>query len=90
MVLGWVASYMESQVSGAGTAVEKIPKPSKKLVLDWVVAAWRELQERPELIKRSFKVCGISNNFDGTEDKLVRCTKYISEELQDQPGDLAW
>ena len=35
----------------------------------------------------SFKVCGISNNLDGTEDKLVRC-KYISEELQDQPGDL--
>ena len=62
-------------------------KTSKQLVLHWFVAAWRELEERPELIRRSFKVCGISNNLDGTEDKLVRC-KYISEELQDQPGDL--
>ena len=30
--------------------LEKIPKPSKQQVLDWVVKAWRELQKRQKCI----------------------------------------
>ena len=39
--------------------LEKIPKPLKQQVVDWVVKTWRELQEREDLIVKSFKVCGI-------------------------------
>ncbi len=82
----WVG-YMESQVNAGGAGMVKIPKPSKQLVLNWVVAAWRELQKRPELIRRSFKVCGISNDLDGDEDELVRCSKYISEDLKEPESE---
>ena len=53
-------------------------KALKQQVLDWIVIAWRKLQERPELIRPSFKVCGISNNLDGSEDKYVRCDNTLN------------
>lgn len=81
MVLGWVHG-VPSPVYRSWD--RKIPKSSKQQVLDWIVIAWRELQERPELIRQSFKVCGISNNLDGSEDKYVRCDNYISEDLKVQ------
>ena len=64
-----------------------IPKPSKQQVVDWIVAAWRELWQRPELVQKSFKVCGISDALDGSEDEMVQCGKYISETLAPEPQD---
>ena len=63
--------------------VEKIPKPSKQLVLVWVVAAWMELQKRAEMIMRSFKLCGISNNLHDSEDKFLRCANYATDDLKE-------
>ena len=33
---------------------------------------------------KSFKVCGISSCLDGSEDKLVRCGQYITEQMQSE------
>lgn len=43
--------------------------PSRNLVLRWVKQSWEEIPE--EMVKRSFKTCGISNALDGTEDDAV-------------------
>ena len=61
--------------------MEKILKPSKQQVIEWVLKAWRELQKRQKLIVNSF---GISSCLDGSEDKLVRCGQYITEQMQSE------
>ena len=43
--------------------------PSKNLVLRWVRQSWEEIPE--EMVRRSFKTCGISNALDGTEDDAI-------------------
>ena len=43
--------------------------PSRNLVLRWIKAAWAEKPE--EMVRKSFKTCGISNASDGTEDDAV-------------------
>ena len=43
--------------------------PSRNLVLGWIKAAWAEIPE--EMVRKSFKTCGISNALDGTEDDAV-------------------
>ena len=55
------------------------PKPPQMDdYLNWIVEAWASIPK--ELIKKSFKVCGITNALDGSEDseftalkKTVRC-----------------
>ncbi|KAF7637694.1 hypothetical protein Mgra_00001994 [Meloidogyne graminicola] len=41
--------------------------------LSWVADAWDSIPT--EDIKRSFKVCGITNEIDGSEDELIHCFK---------------
>ena len=43
--------------------------PSRNLVLKWVKQSWAEIPA--EIIRKSFKTCGISNALDGTEDDEV-------------------
>lgn len=44
--------------------------PSKQLMLTWIKQAWDSIS--PELIRKSFKKCGISNSLDGSEDHLFQ------------------
>ncbi len=46
---------------------------SVDIYLEWVLNAWESISK--ELIQNSFKVCGISNAVDGSEDDLVHCFK---------------
>jgi hypothetical protein len=39
--------------------------------LNWVVIAWDQLST--DIIARSFKICGITNAADGSEDDLIHC-----------------
>lgn len=32
---------------------------------EWIIKAWNEI--KPHAIQKSFKICSISNNLDGTE-----------------------
>jgi hypothetical protein len=47
----------------------KIKRPSYSLVANWVKDSWDAID--PNMIKRSFKCCGISNNINGSEDDLI-------------------
>ena len=51
------------------TPAGKKKAPSRNLVLRWIKAAWAEIPE--EMVRKSFKTCGISNALDGTEDDAV-------------------
>jgi hypothetical protein len=47
--------------------------PTRVLLATWVKCAWDKIP--PELIRKSFLVCGISNSLDGTEDNLINVLK---------------
>ena len=47
----------------------KIKRPSYSLVASWVKEGWDAIDIN--MIRRSFKCCGISNAIDGTEDTLI-------------------
>ena len=51
------------------TPAGKKKAPLKNLVLRWVKQSWEEIPE--EMVRRSFKTCGISNALDGTEDNAI-------------------
>ena len=51
------------------TPAGKKKAPSRNLVLQWIKTAWAEIPE--EMIRNSFKTCGISNAMEGTEDDAV-------------------
>ena len=44
--------------------------PSKIVMLKWVKQAWDAIS--PDIIRKSFKKCGISNTIDGSEDNLFQ------------------
>ena len=51
------------------TPAGKKKAPLKNLDLRWVKQPWEEIPE--EMVRRSFKTCGISNTLDGTEDNAI-------------------
>ena len=66
----WMADDMaEKELTRGGN-----PRPPPMdTYLQWVIDAWEGLSA--DLIRASFKSCGITNNVDGTEDELVHCFK---------------
>lgn len=72
MMRNFYDAYMTSgdlQYTKAGN-----PKaPPLEVYCAWVVKAWDSLSE--EMIKHSFKACGISNAIDGSEDAMIHCMK---------------
>ena len=51
------------------TPAGRIRRPSYETVVNWVNRSWNALDVN--LIRRSFKCCGISNKRDGTEDDWI-------------------
>lgn len=47
----------------------RIKKPSYSLVANWVKDSWDAID--PNMIRRSFKCCGVSNDINGSEDDLI-------------------
>src|SRR6185437_15117617 len=47
----------------------RIKKPSYLLVANWVKDSWDAIDSN--MIKQSFKYCGISNDINGLEDDLI-------------------
>ena len=45
--------------------------PGMNVYLKWIMDAWKSISN--ETIVKSFKVCGITNATDGSEDNLIRC-----------------
>ncbi|CAI7912855.1 unnamed protein product [Closterium sp. NIES-54] len=48
---------------------DELKKPSPEVVLRWVSQAWKAVPA--DLIKHAFLTCGISNQLDGSEDRLA-------------------
>ena len=53
----------------AFTPTGKIKRPSYSTVASWVKDSWEEVSV--DLIKNSFKCCGVSTKLDGSEDDLL-------------------
>ncbi|XP_051246668.1 zinc finger and SCAN domain-containing protein 12 [Dicentrarchus labrax] len=63
----WLAGDTDKEYTAGGY----LKAPARHLLVDWVVAAWDNLDE--DLIRESFKVCGLSVKSDGSEDDLILC-----------------
>lgn len=55
--------------------------PSKALLLSWIKDSWATIT--PEVIRKSFKKCGVTVALDGTEDHLFQAES--ESESDDQP-----
>ena len=58
---------------------------SKNLVLRWVKQSWEEIPE--EMVRRSFKMCGISNALNGTEDDAIyddKMPEVADDDMEDE------
>ncbi|KAI2802380.1 hypothetical protein BLOT_009827 [Blomia tropicalis] len=51
----------------------KMKPPPLEEILSWIEKSWTAISN--ELIKKSFIVCGIANNVDGSEDGEIHCLK---------------
>ena len=49
------------------------PSVSKDKIMDWIVSA----NTQSSSVAKFFKVCGLSNALDGTENGLIRCAKEL-------------
>uniref|UniRef100_A0A131XQ93 Putative pogo transposable element n=1 Tax=Hyalomma excavatum TaxID=257692 RepID=A0A131XQ93_9ACAR len=70
--------YAEWMRSGepAVTPTGRLKRASPATICKWIVDAWASIPE--DLVRRSFKKCGISNALDGTEDE------YLWDDLSDK------
>lgn len=64
--------FMALQVSSS-----KLKTVTKPEIVEWVKAGMDYLQEKPEIVKKSFLVCGITNSLDGTENAMIRCAREL-------------
>ncbi len=55
------------------TTAGNLRAPSIATLCSWIVAAWDSLSS--DMILKSFKVCGVSNAVDGSEDGEIHCFK---------------
>ena len=67
----------------------KIKRPSYSLVANWVKESWDLMDIN--MIRNSFKCCGISNDMNGSEDNLIfdfnQSNKENLEVEEDNEGD---
>lgn len=72
----------------AFTATGKIKRPSYSTVATWVKESWDDVSV--DLIKKSFKCCGVSTKLDGSEDnQLFDYDKVLDsdEEIEGPEGN---
>ena len=69
----------------AFTATGKIKRPSYSTVATWVKESWDEIS--PDLIRSSFKCCGVSTKLDGSEDHLLFEYNKVSADSDDEVED---
>ena len=64
---------------------DKIPPPTRQLIVNWVENAWINIKSRKDSIAKSFLVTGISNTFGTWEEELIRnddLRQQIDEQLR--------
>jgi hypothetical protein len=71
--------YMVEQVQTSPSPATKIPTASKNEIAKWVIDANRCLGSQPDMIRKSFLVCGISNSLDGSKNDYIRVQEYLPQ-----------
>ena len=64
--------YMVEQAQQSTGITSSIPTASRTEIVQWIISANECLNSQKDMIQKSFLVCGISNNLDGSENHLVR------------------
>ena len=55
-------------------------KVSREALLEWIIKVWENNETiSSQVVKNSFKFCGISNNLDGSEDELFNGFDKLNE-----------
>ena len=67
----WTGYIRDASKVGRDTG-ERVKSASKETVVNWIESAVNSLIERPDMVRKSFKACGISNNLNGCEDSEIR------------------
>ena len=70
------------------TPAGKKKAPSRNLILHWVKQAWCDIPE--EMVRRTFRVCSISNALDGTEDDAIyeeKTPEFADEEDEEMDDE---
>ena len=78
-------SHEDWMADGSGVEFTKggNPRPPPIMTyLQWVVDAWASISS--DLIRKSFKVCGITTNVDGSEDDLVGSPVLVPENTHNE------
>lgn len=68
-----------STVANRTTAGNARP-PSKYLVCQWVVEAWKSITK--ELVQKSFRVCGLTTDLDGSKDDEILAVRELGLQQQ--------
>lgn len=69
--------YIESVVEEDRNPT-KLPSPSKETCCDWIMDGLQYFEEKERMVEQSFKVCGITNALNGSENSLIHCTKELA------------
>ena len=65
-------SYMRQSSKEARETGDRVKAATKEQVLSWIQCAVKSIQDKPDLVRKSFKVCGIRNRLNGSEDNQIR------------------
>lgn len=65
----WMSGSEQKEYTRGGN----LKAPSKALLLQWILNAWKELPTA--MIIKSFKACALSICLEGAEDHLIHCIK---------------
>ena len=62
-------------------------QPTRQDVINWVSRAWQAVAE--EVISRSFTLCGITAEIDGSENDLIfsHVPQVLAEEVEEEMTD---
>ena len=74
----WI-EYVHSLVN---TSINPSPQnnlipPKKPDIVAWIMDGIDYLKSMPEMVKKSFFVCGITKALDGSQNTLIRCAKEL-------------
>ena len=58
---------------------DKFKSPDKAPVVDWIKSGMKYLHQNPEMVKKSFLVCGITNAIDGLENRFIQCARELPD-----------
>ena len=76
----WTGYIKDASKVGPDTG-ECVKSASKETVVNWIESAVNSLTERPDMVRKSFKACGISNNLKGSEDSEILIDPPVPDSL---------